>query len=76
MMYFSCDVAKQLDRARGYMDLDNFDYSALMGVDFGMDEYLFRLAVNKKYASSKVLDVLKQSPVELPAWDPMFAPDE
>ncbi len=131
MMYFSCDVAKQLDRSRGVMDLNNFDYSTLLGVDFNMnkaeriktyasgsthamtlvgvdlnaegnptrwlienswgrraldgylvatdqwmDEYLFRLAVNKKYAPADVLDVLQQKPVILPAWDPMFAPEE
>ncbi|MCC8071139.1 MAG: C1 family peptidase [Bacteroidales bacterium] len=131
MMYFSCDVAKQLDRARGHMDVDNFDYGALLGIEFGMDkreristydsgsthamtlagvdindageptrwlienswgrrandghlvatdrwmdEYLFRLAVNRCYAPKKVLDVLEQEPVLLPAWDPMFAPEE
>lgn len=131
MMYFSCDVNKQLDRSRGLLDLNNYDYESLLGVPFGMnkkeriesfasgsthamtlagvdlddegkpikwlienswgrrandgylvatdewmDEYLFRLAVNKKYAPKKVLDVLKQQPVQLPAWDPMFSPDE
>ncbi len=38
MMYFSCDVGKFLDRERGVLDIDNFDYSALMGTDFGMDK--------------------------------------
>ena len=37
-MYFSCDVAKFLDRTSGYADLDNFDYDALLGVTFGMDK--------------------------------------
>lgn len=38
MMYFSCDVGKFLDRERGVMDVDNYDYSALMGTDFSMDK--------------------------------------
>ena len=37
-MYFSCDVAKFLDRKRGVADLDNFDYSSLLGVEFTMDK--------------------------------------
>lgn len=37
-MYSSYDVGKQLDRTRGYMALDNFDYEGLMGVEFPMDK--------------------------------------
>ena len=37
-LYFSCDVGKFLDRARGVADLNNFDYDSLMGVNFGMDK--------------------------------------
>ena len=37
-MYFSCDVGKQLDSKRGYLDIDNYDYGTLMGVEFGMDK--------------------------------------
>lgn len=132
MMYFSCDVGKFLDRKKGTLDLNNFDYDALFGTSFSMDkkqriqsfasgsthamtlmavdldgngkpkkwmvenswgntgyqghlimtdqwfdEYMFRLAVNKKYASAKVLDLLKkEKPVLLPIWDPMFADEE
>lgn len=130
MMYFSCDVGKFLDRDRGVLDTDNFDYEALMGTSFGMDkadrirtyasasshamtlvavdldqngtprkwmvenswgsgandghlimtdkwfdEYMFRLVVNKKYVPADILKILKQRPVTLPAWDPMFAPE-
>ena len=130
MMYFSCDVGKFFDRERGVLDLDNYDYSALMGTDFNMskadrirtfasasshamtlvgvdldsdgkprrwlvenswgpgandghlvisdpwmDEYMFRLVVNKKYVPASVLKILKQKPTLLPAWDPMFAPE-
>lgn len=38
MMYFSCDVGKFLDRDRGVLDIDNFDYASLMGTGFGMDK--------------------------------------
>ena len=37
-MYFSCDVAKVLDRAKGVADLRNFDYESLLGVDLSMDK--------------------------------------
>lgn len=37
-MYSSYDVGKQLDRKRGYMDLDNYDYASLFGTTFGMDK--------------------------------------
>jgi bleomycin hydrolase len=37
-MYFSCDVGKQLDKERGYLDVNNYSYDALFGVKFGMDK--------------------------------------
>ena len=37
-MYFSCDVGKQLDRKNGSLDINNYDYESLMGVEFGMDK--------------------------------------
>jgi bleomycin hydrolase len=48
----------------------------LIMTDEWFDEYMFRLVVNKKYVPAKVLDVLKEKPTMLPAWDPMFAPEE
>jgi bleomycin hydrolase len=132
-MYFSCDVAKFIDRQKGVLDIANFDYESLMGVTFGMDkkervmthasgsshamtliavdvceetgeptkwmvenswgaasgykgclimtdewfnEYMFRLVVEKKYVPADILEMLDQTPVQLPAWDPMFAPEE
>lgn len=132
MMYFSCDVGKFLNSSRGLLDVNNYDYSSLMGTTFGMDkkqriqtfasgsshamtlmavdlnkegkprkwmvenswgpasgyeghlimtdewfdEYMFRLVVEKKFATPKVLEILKQKPIRLPAWDPMFAMEE
>ena len=37
-MYFSCDVGKQLNKEKGILDVNNFDYSNLFGVDFDMDK--------------------------------------
>ncbi len=37
-MYFSCDVGKQLEREAGMLDVNNFNYDALFGVDFTMDK--------------------------------------
>ena len=132
MMYFSCDVGKYLDSKRGTLDIANYNYGELFGIDFTMDkkervmtydsgsshamtlkavdidengnttkwqvenswgaasgykgtlimtdewfnEYMFRLVVNKKYVPEKVLKVLEEKPTLLPAWDPMFAPEE
>ena len=131
-MYFSCDVGKFFDRAKGTLDLANFDYESLFGTTFPMtkqqriqtyasgsshamtliavdldkeskirkwmvenswgaksgykgnlimtdewfDEYMFRLVVERKYVPQDILDMLNQKPILLPAWDPMFAPEE
>lgn len=48
----------------------------LIMTDEWFDEYMFRLVVEKKYVPEKVLNILKQKPIRLPAWDPMFAPEE
>lgn len=37
-MYSSYDVGKQLDRKRGYLDLDNFDYATLFDTKFPMNK--------------------------------------
>lgn len=47
----------------------------LIMTDRWFDEYMFRLVVDKKYATPEVLEILKQKPVLLPAWDPMFSAD-
>lgn len=48
----------------------------LIMTDEWFDEYMFRLVVETKYVTPKALDVLKQKPIRLPAWDPMFAGEE
>ena len=48
----------------------------LIMTDEWFNEYMFRLVVEKKYVPADVLEMLNQTPVLLPAWDPMFAPEE
>lgn len=38
MMYFSCDVGKQLNSKTGLLALDNYDYATLFATDFPMDK--------------------------------------
>ena len=131
-LYSSYDVAKQLDRKRGYADTENFDYESLFGTTFSMTkadristfdsgsthamtltavdldadgkplkwkvenswggdwgqkgclimsarwfrEYMFRLVVNKKYVSEKLLKAYEQQPVMVMPEDPLFQVDE
>ncbi len=44
--------------------------------DEWFDNYMFRLVVNKKYVSEKVLKASQQKPTLLPCWDPMFIAEE
>ena len=48
----------------------------LIMTDEWFNEYMFRLVLETKYVPKKVLDIFKQKPVRLPAWDPVFAPEE
>ena len=131
-LYSSYDVAKQLDRKRGYCDLENFDYTSLFNTSFNMTkaeristfdsgsthamtltavdldaqgnplkwkvenswggswgqqgclimsarwfrEFMFRLVVDKKYVSDKLLRDFEQKPVMVMPEDPLFQMDE
>lgn len=44
--------------------------------DKWLDEYLFRLVVAKKYVPARLADMMKQKPIMLPAWDPLFQPEQ
>lgn len=44
--------------------------------DEWFNEYMFRLVVEKKYVPNNILKLLEQKPIKLPAWDPMFLPEE
>lgn len=44
--------------------------------DEWFDNYMFRLVVRKKYVPTETLRLLDTKPVQLPAWDPLFAPEQ
>lgn len=48
----------------------------LIMTDEWFDEYMFRVVVGRKYCTPEALKLLKQKPVKLPAWDPMFMGEE
>lgn len=48
----------------------------LIMTDQWFNDYMFRLVVNKKYMSEKLLRLSEQKPIQLPAWDPMFSQEE
>lgn len=48
----------------------------LIMTDEWFNEYMFRLVVEKKYVPADVMELLNQTPIMLPAWDPMFADEE
>ena len=44
--------------------------------DEWFEGYMFRVVVERKYVPEDILKLLEQEPIMLPAWDPMFAPEE
>lgn len=44
--------------------------------DRWFDEYMFRLVADRKYVKPEILKILKQKPIILPAWDPLFMPEQ
>ena len=40
------------------------------------NEYMFRVVLEEKYIPANIRAMMDQKPVMLPAWDPMFAPEE
>lgn len=48
----------------------------LIMTDEWFDNYMFRVVIEKKYVPQDILKMLEQKPIQLPAWDPMFAPEE
>ncbi len=51
---------------------DSGENGYLTFTDQWFNEYMFRIVVNKRFISQKVLDIYKQKSEMLPPWDPMF----
>ena len=55
----------------------SFGYKGhLIMTDEWFDEYMFRLVADKKYIPADIQNLLKQKPIMLPPWDPMFMTEE
>lgn len=48
----------------------------LIMTDEWFNEYMFRLVVERRYVPADVQEMLKQKPIQLPAWDPMYLGEE
>lgn len=48
----------------------------LIMTDEWFDAYMFRLVVERRFVPAETLRLLDQTPVVLPAWDPLFAGEE
>jgi bleomycin hydrolase len=48
----------------------------LIMTDDWFNEYMFRLVAEKRFVPADVMNMLNQKPILLPAWDPMFLPEE
>ncbi|MDR0749909.1 MAG: C1 family peptidase [Tannerellaceae bacterium] len=48
----------------------------LIMTDEWFDEYMFRLVIESRYATNRVNGILRQQPIRLPAWDPMFSNED
>ena len=47
----------------------------LIMTDEWFDEYMFRVVVEKQFVPEDVMKMMKQQPIKLPPWDPMFVPE-
>jgi len=52
---------------------DGGEKGYLVMTDDWFTEFTYEVVVDKKYVPAEILEILKQTPVALPAWDPMGA---
>lgn len=81
MTLIAVDIDKESGKPVKWMVENSWGASSgykgcLIMTDEWFNEYMFRLVVEKKYVPQDILEMLDQAPVALPAWDPMFAPEE
>lgn len=80
MTLIAVDVDSETGAAKKWMVENSWGASAgykgcLIMTDEWFNEYMFRLVVAKKYVPEDVLEMMTQTPVKLPSWDPMFMAD-
>ena len=80
MTLIAVDVDKTTGAPKKWMVENSWGASAgykgcLIMTDEWVNEYMFRLVVAKKYVPQDILEMLNQTPVKLPSWDPMFMAD-
>ena len=80
MTLMAVDLDKTENRPNGWLKIVGVRGAGYQGhlimTDEWFNEYTFRLVVETKYVTPKALEVLKQKPIRLPAWDPLFAGEE
>ena len=81
MTLIAVDICEQTGKPVKWMVENSWGPSSgykgcLIMTDEWFNEYMFRLVVEKKYVPADILQMLEQTPVQLPAWDPMFASEE
>lgn len=55
----------------------NYGYQGnLIMTNDWFNEYMFRVVLEEKYIPANIRTLLDQKPILLPAWDPMFSPEE
>jgi bleomycin hydrolase len=55
----------------------NYGYQGnLIMTNDWFNEYMFRVVLEEKYIPANIRAMMDQKPIMLPAWDPMFAPEE
>ena len=47
----------------------------LIMTDEWFNEYMFRVVVEKQFVPEDVMEMMKQQPLKLPPWEPMFSPE-
>ncbi|XP_048839191.1 bleomycin hydrolase isoform X2 [Brienomyrus brachyistius] len=60
-------------RAENSWGDDRGNKGYLIMTDDWFSEYVYEVVVDKKFVASEILEVMKQDPIVLPAWDPMGA---
>ncbi len=81
MTLIAVDIDKESGKPCKWMVENSWGPSAgykgcLIMTDEWFNEYMFRLVAEKKYVPADVLEMLEGTPERLPAWDPMFLPEE